>query len=1039
MSLSVGELDAESRPFARIADGTGSNNERMHASDFDASDTAASGSSLDPGDWAGFRAQAHRMLDDILDFTRDTRERPVWTPAPQHVRDGFRSALPHAPADLAAVHGNFMRDILPYTAGNTHPGFMGWVQGGGTPVGTLAEMLAAGLNANCGGRDQIPLEVEKQVLHWMRELFSFPTSASGLFVTGTSMANLMAVLIARTRALGADVRRDGVAASESRLVAYTSAGAHHCIAQAMDLSGLGKAALRLVPMNAQFRMDLGALEAAIAQDRAAGLTPFFIAGTAGTVDVGAIDDLAALATLGRREGVWFHVDGAYGALGVLAPELRPLLSGIEQADSIAFDFHKWGQVPYDAGFLIVRDGQRHLDTFAAPAAYLRRESRGLQAGSPWPCDLGPDLSRGFRALKTWFTFKVHGADRIGRAIAHTCELARHLSERIAAEPRLELLAPVALNIVCFRYRCAEADAVNADIVVALQESGICAPSSTTIAGRFAIRAAIVNHRTRREDVDALIRATLQFGDRFAGPTQSLLPAVSAAPTAPVPFVLLPTDQLLTQGGDERLAPVAAGGLNKYGCAPVPDIGLAAFGSSTATSISAAGFAAADRLRDDLLAEAGRQHAEAVYRRECDRVRDTLKQLCGVADMPGLDVALAASGTDLHLIAAEWASGCSAQAPVVVMMESGETGSGVVAALGGRHFGAASPQGAVLVAGAPVDRRNAPEVVQVAIRLADGAPRPLVDVHAEIEAQVVRAVAADRRVLLIALDCSKTGLLVPSPGWVAGLQKRWPRYLDVLVDACQFRLTAASLRRYLDAGCLVAMTGSKFLGGPTFCGALFVPPALTARLRDRPLPPALSAYCARAEWPQGWAAATHLDDATNFGLLLRWQAALEELRVFSHVPAHAARAFVEVFAAAVRRHVEALPTLRSLQVHPLERGGGDDGWDAVPTLFPFVLHRTFADGTSVPLTRQETQDVYRSLPGEDAGLRCQLGQPVACGERDGVPVSALRLCLSARLIVEATADGGAGAPAVIARALAVLDKTARLVALRHPSPASLQHA
>ncbi|MCK9686219.1 pyridoxal phosphate-dependent decarboxylase family protein [Scleromatobacter humisilvae] len=999
---------------------------------FDFDDT---GASLDPTDWASFRAQAHRMLDDILDFTRDIRQRPVWTPAPQHVRDEFRAALPHSPSDLGAVHDAFMRDILPYTAGNSHPGFMGWVQGGGTPVGTLAEMLAAGLNANLGGRDQIPLEVEKQVLHWVRELFAFPATASGLFVTGTSMANLMAVLIARTRALGADVRRDGLGASESRLVAYTSAGAHNCIAQAMDLSGLGKAALRLVPMNERFQIDLAALEAAIAQDRAAGLTPFFVAGTAGTVDVGAVDDLGAVARLADREGLWFHVDGAFGALGMLAPALRPLLAGIEQADSIAFDFHKWGQVPYDAGFLIVRDGQAHLDTFAAPAAYLRRESRGLQAGSPWPCDFGPDLSRGFRALKTWFTFKVHGADRIGRAISQTCDLARHLEQRIKAEPRLELLAPVALNIVCFRYRCADADAANADLLVALQESGLCVPSSTTIDGRFAIRAAIVNHRTRREDVDTLIRATLQIGDRLTHAK-----AKRAVPAAPVPFVLLPTEQLLTQGGDERLLPVAPGRLNKYGCAPVPDAGLAAFGSSTATSISTLGFAAADRLRGELLAEAGAVDAELLYRRECDRVRATLKTLCGVDDIAGLDIALAASGTDLHLIAAEWASGGSAKAPLVIMMDACETGSGVAAALGGRHFGEASPQGAVLVAGAPVDQRNAPEVVQVAIRDDDGAPRPLADVHAQIESQVVRAVAADRRVLLIALDVSKTGLLVPGPAWVAGLRRRWPRYLDVVVDACQFRLSPASLRRYLDTGCLVAMTGSKFLAGPTFCGALFIPPAMTARWRDRPLPPALSAYSARAEWPQGWAAATHLDDATNFGLLLRWQAALAELQAFADVPATKARDFVETFAAAVRARVEAEPALRPLQVHALQRGAGDDAsWDATPTIFPFVLHRLAPDGTRVPLTRAETLDIYRLLPDDAAGPRCQLGQPVACGSRDGVPVSALRLCLSARLIVEATADGDESAARVIARALAALDKLVHLVATRHPSLSKLQHA
>jgi glutamate/tyrosine decarboxylase-like PLP-dependent enzyme len=467
--------------------------------------------SLDPSDWQDFRIQGHRMLDDMLDYLEHIRERPVWQPIPQDVRAAFRQEFPQQPSDFAAVHETFMRDVLPYAVGNAHPGFMGWVHGGGTPVGMLAEMLAAGLNANLGGRDQMPVEVERQVVQWVRELFGFPESASGLFVTGTSMANLIGVLVARTATLGTGVRHKGVAASGKRLTAYTSAGAHGCIAQAMDLSGLGIDALRVIPVNDQYQMDIKALERAIAADRDAGLSPFFIAGTAGTVDVGAIDPLAALADIAQREGLWFHIDGAYGALGMLAPDIAPRLAGLDRADSIALDFHKWGQVPYDAGFILVRDGKPHYDTFASPAAYLRRETRGMAAGSPWPCDFGPDLSRGFRALKTWFTLKVYGGERLGRMISNTCELAQYMKQRIEASPELELLAPVSLNIVCFRYRGEDADRVNADIAVALQESGIAAPSTTTLQGHLAIRAAIVNHRTNSSDIDALINATLAFG------------------------------------------------------------------------------------------------------------------------------------------------------------------------------------------------------------------------------------------------------------------------------------------------------------------------------------------------------------------------------------------------------------------------------------------------------------------------------------------------------------------------------------------------
>lgn len=451
------------------------------------------------------------MLDDILDYLEHIRERPVWQPIPPEVRASIEQPFPQNPTDLALVHETFMRDILPYAVGNAHPGFMGWVHGGGTPVGLLAEMLAAGLNANLGGRDQMPIEVEKQVLRWVRELFGFPDTSSGLFVTGTSMANLIGVLVARTAALGVAVRHQGVAAGEKHLVAYASEGAHSCIAQAMDLSGLGIDALRIIPVNEQFQMDVEALRQRIADDRSQGLTPFFIAGTAGTVDVGAVDDLVVLADMAQREGLWFHVDGAYGALAMLAPDIAPRLAGIERADSIAFDFHKWAQVPYDAGFILVRDGRLHYDTFASPAAYLRRETRGLAAGSPWPCDFGPDLSRGFRALKTWFTIKVYGAEKLGRVISGTCSLARYMGQRIDESPMLELLAPVSLNIVCFRYHCEDADRVNTNIVVALHESGITAPSTTAIHGRLAIRAAIVNHRTTAADIDALIQATIDFG------------------------------------------------------------------------------------------------------------------------------------------------------------------------------------------------------------------------------------------------------------------------------------------------------------------------------------------------------------------------------------------------------------------------------------------------------------------------------------------------------------------------------------------------
>lgn len=472
---------------------------------------------LDPPDWDALRAQGHRMLDDMLDHLARLDEQPVWRPAPDAVRALMRAPLPTKPEPLADVHALFCDAVLPYAGGNLHPGFMGWVQGGGTAVGMLAEMLAGGLNANLGGRDHMPIAVERQIISWMRNLFGFPASADGLFLTGASQANFVAVLLARTRALGQGIRRQGIP-PYPRLTAYASEAVHGCIPRAMEMAGLGSDQLRRIPVDREGRIRLPALRARILRDRAEGCLPFLLIGSAGTVNIGAIDDLDALATLAHEAGLHFHVDGALGALAVLAPDLAPLLRGLERCDSLAFDFHKWGQVPYDAGFLLVRDGAWQRQVFASDEAYLTRAATGLAAGDWWPCDTGPDLSRGFRALKTWFTLKTFGLRALGESIAQSCRLAQALAERIAREPRLDLLAPAALNIVCFGYRAPNGQDVNARIVERLHAGGRVAPSLSHISGQPAIRAAIVNHRTRPADIDALVAAVIEAGDALAHTT-----------------------------------------------------------------------------------------------------------------------------------------------------------------------------------------------------------------------------------------------------------------------------------------------------------------------------------------------------------------------------------------------------------------------------------------------------------------------------------------------------------------------------------------
>ena len=422
--------------------------------------------------------------------------------------------LPRGPRDLAAVLDDYETLIAPFSVGNTHPRFFGWAHGAGTPAGMVAELLAGALDANCGGRDHIGPVVEAQIARWAAEAFGFPADSSGVFVTGASQANFLALLVARDAALGHNVRRTGLGGA--KLTAYASVEAHACVRQAMELAGVGSDHLRSIETDAAGALRLDRLVAAVAADRAAGLTPFLVVGTAGGVNFGAFDDLDALADLCAAEGLWFHIDGAFGALVTLSPILKPLARGLERADSVAFDFHKWAHVPYDAGFLLVRDRQAHRDTFAAPAAYLSRLPRGLAAGEDWPCDFGPDLSRGFRALKVWMTFQTLGADAIARAMEAGCANARHLAARVAASEVFELAAPVPLNIVCFSLKSDTTGDLNCEIVMRLQERGLAARSTTRIGGRTVIRTAIFNHRTARADVDALLDAALGIAAELTG-------------------------------------------------------------------------------------------------------------------------------------------------------------------------------------------------------------------------------------------------------------------------------------------------------------------------------------------------------------------------------------------------------------------------------------------------------------------------------------------------------------------------------------------
>jgi aromatic-L-amino-acid/L-tryptophan decarboxylase len=479
---------------------------------------------LDPSDWDRMAKLGHKMVDNMIEHLRTVRERPAWKPFPEDQKVHFQSALPAGPMSPEEVYREFVDNILPYPMGNIHPRFWGWVKGNGTPLGMFAEMLAAGLNPNVWGADLVASYVEQQVLLWCKEFLGYPAEASGLLVSGGSMANFVGIAVARNARAGFDVRKKGMQDPPQHLTMYASVEVHSSVTKAVELLGLGSDAFRLIPVDPEFQINVGLLREAIENDIRAGRRPVCVIGSAGTVNTGAIDDLGALAELCALHNIWFHVDGAFGALAVLAPALRAKVSGLARADSIAFDMHKWLSVPYDAGCVLMRDANAHHDTFRASGEYLARVERGFSAGPVPFNEYGLELSRGFRALKVWMSIKEQGIEKFRRLVQQNVDQARYLSELVTASPDLELIAPVALNIVCFRYvdrrlGMERLNTLNRDILVHLQESGSAVPSSTVLNGRFAIRVAITNHRSRREDFDLLVSEVRRLGSEISAKPQ----------------------------------------------------------------------------------------------------------------------------------------------------------------------------------------------------------------------------------------------------------------------------------------------------------------------------------------------------------------------------------------------------------------------------------------------------------------------------------------------------------------------------------------
>ncbi len=480
---------------------------------------------LDPLDWDSMRTLGHRMVDDMVKYLKSVRERPAWRHAPSSVQEHFSKTTPIHPQSPEDVYQEFHDFIMPWPVGNIHPRYWGWIFGTGTILGAFSEMLAATMNigAACGLSYNSANYVEVQVLNWLKEMLGFSATASGLLTNGCSEANLIGLAVARNTKAGYDLRREGLPKAPKKMVLYASEEIHNSVLKAVELLGLGSNALHTIPVDDNFRIDLEALAETIVLDRKASHHPFCVVGAAGTTNTGAIDDLEALADICQKENLWLHVDGAFGAWAAIAPKAKDQIKGLERADSLAFDLHKWMYMPYEIGCILVQHEEDHHKTFNITADYLAHGEgqRGMTGHDiPYLEDYGIQLSRGFKALKAWMSFKEHGVEKYGRLIQQNIDQTQYLEKLINSKPELELIAPVNLNVVCFRYVNPNLDKnsldkLNKKIVIELQEEGKAIPSLTKIRGRDVIHIANTNHRTRREDFDILVREVIKWGQKLS--------------------------------------------------------------------------------------------------------------------------------------------------------------------------------------------------------------------------------------------------------------------------------------------------------------------------------------------------------------------------------------------------------------------------------------------------------------------------------------------------------------------------------------------
>lgn len=474
---------------------------------------------LDPVSWNEFKSLSHEIVEELIEHTRTVRDRPAWSKPGNAAAEVIkRKPLPDG-APLAEVLDEFREHILTHPLGNGHPRHWGWVNGTGTPLGALADYMASTMNPNCWGAQHAPNLVETAVIDWLKSYLGFPPDATGVLVTGGSAATFNGLATARNLRCGWDVRADGVAPAGAPPVSfYLTEEAHFSAQRAIEVLGHGSNSIRWVPMLG-YTMDPDALSHLIRKDIEEGVRPIAVVATIGTVKSGAIDPLPELADIAAQTGTWLHVDGAFGAMVKFAQKYHWLADGLERADSIAFDLHKWAYQPYDVACSMVRHPDAQAETFGVTPSYLAQLDGGVATPETQFSDLGVDLSRGFRALKLWFAFRTHGPHVLGRLIDQNIDQAKYLTTLISEQTELDVMAETTLNIVLYRFvgkgepgDCSDRlNRLNQRLLIELQERGCATPSSTVLGDQFVLRVAITNHRTRNEDLRYLVEKSIEIG------------------------------------------------------------------------------------------------------------------------------------------------------------------------------------------------------------------------------------------------------------------------------------------------------------------------------------------------------------------------------------------------------------------------------------------------------------------------------------------------------------------------------------------------